>query len=236
MNSRYSRHGRFPNDSWDERNGYAESRPRARDDGYDNPDYAASRGGAAEYAGLSDADADYRPGADSDRWREPWAYRPKGGYVGYSPYLAPIPGRMDAPARRRDIPRWEGRGYDYGSARESDRGFFTRAADEVASWFGDEDAERRRERDYRGYGPRGYTRSDDRIHEDVNDRLMDEPEVDATDITVSVANREVTLDGTVDSRLAKRRAEDCADAVSGVTYVQNNLRIRSAAETPQGAS
>lgn len=40
------------------------------------------------------------------------------------------------------------RGYDY-----QDRGFFDRAGDEVRSWFGDEDAERRRRADER-YAPR----------------------------------------------------------------------------------
>jgi len=40
---------------------------------------------------------------------------------------------------------------------DQDRGFFERAGDEIASWFGDDDAERRRDRDRRfeerGYGP-----------------------------------------------------------------------------------
>jgi hypothetical protein len=35
---------------------------------------------------------------------------------------------------------------------DDDRGFFERAGDEVRSWFGDEEAERRRERDQYGYG------------------------------------------------------------------------------------
>ena len=51
--------------------------------------------------------------------------------------------------------------------------------------------------------------------------------MDATDIEVGVSGREVTLDGTVDSRMAKRRAEDIADSVSGVLHVQNNLRVRA---------
>jgi hypothetical protein len=38
----------------------------------------------------------------------------------------------------------------------------------------------------------------------------------------------VTLNGTVTSRFAKRRAEDCADDVSGVGHVQNNLRVNTA--------
>lgn len=112
--------------------------------------------------------------------------------------------------------------------RDEDRGFMERAGDEVASWFGDDDAERRREEDrHRGRGPRGYQRSDSRILEDVNDRLSDDPALDASDIEVTVSQAEVTLTGKVDSRWAKRRAEDCVERVSGVQHVQNNLRVRS---------
>lgn len=107
-----------------------------------------------------------------------------------------------------------------------ERGFFDKAADEVQSWFGDEDAERRRARDHRGKGPRNYQRSDARISDDVHQRLADDHHLDASDIEVTVSGREVTLDGTVESRSAKRHAEDCADAVSGVEHVQNNLRVR----------
>jgi BON domain len=79
---------------------------------------------------------------------------------------------------------------------------------------------------YRGRGPKGYTRSDDRIREDVNDRLTDDWSLDASDIEVSVSGGEVTLSGTVNSRMDKRRAEDIAESVSGVRNVQNNLRVR----------
>lgn len=79
--------------------------------------------------------------------------------------------------------------------------------------------------DHRGRGPKGWKRSDDRILEDVHERLADDPQVDASEIEVRVENGEVTLNGTVDSRQAKRRAEDCAESVSGVTHCQNNLRV-----------
>ena len=120
---------------------------------------------------------------------------------------------------------------DYGSNRGRDyrrggRDWWDRASDEVMSWFGDEDASRRRKQDYRGRGPQSYTRSDDRIREDVNDNLTDDWGVDARNITVAVKNGEVTLDGTVSTRLQKRRAEDCAEDVSGVKHVQNNLRVQ----------
>ena len=40
-----------------------------------------------------------------------------------------------------------GRGWDRDDDDDRDRGFFERAGDEVASWFGDEEAERRRRED-----------------------------------------------------------------------------------------
>ena len=115
----------------------------------------------------------------------------------------------------------------YGLRGREERGLFARAADEVSSWFGDEGAERRRQEDHRGRGPKGYRRTDARIQEDVNDRLADDSYLDASDVEVAVENGEVTLSGLVDSRQARRRAEDLAEQVSGVSYVQNNLRVRS---------
>lgn len=139
--------------------------------------------------------------------------------TGYGPY-----------ARPRDMGR-EPPGF-YGGSRSYEgegRGFMDRASDEVASWFGDEDAEARREADHRGRGPKGYVRSDTRIEEDIHDRLTDDPFLDASEIAVTVKDREITLDGTVESRRAKRQAEDCADSISGVTHVQNNLRVQQPA-------
>ncbi|MCQ0970462.1 BON domain-containing protein [Paracoccus sp. TK19116] len=80
--------------------------------------------------------------------------------------------------------------------------------------------------EHRGRGPKGYARSDERIREDVCDHLSDDGSLDASDIEVEVSDSEVTLSGHVESRRDKRRAEDCADAVSGVRHVQNNLRTK----------
>jgi osmotically-inducible protein OsmY len=112
-----------------------------------------------------------------------------------------------------------------------DRSWWDKTTDEVSSWFGDEEAERRRERDrqvagqHRGKGPKGYSRSDDRIREDISDRLSDDDYVDASDIDVQVNGSEVILTGTVDSKEAKRRAEDIAERISGVRNVENRLRV-----------
>ena len=187
-----------------------------------------------------------------------------------------------------------------GRERGEDRGFFDRAGDEVRSWFGDKEAERRRRaergerydreedegyrrgryhepvfrsreydrgepsydrgeyepgrrgysgqdpdypsmygerertypesrsarRSYRGLGPRGYQRSDQRIWEDINDRLTEDDEIDASDIEVIVNNGDVTLNGTVDDRWTKRRVEDVVEEVTGVGEVINQLRTR----------
>ena len=123
--------------------------------------------------------------------------------------------------------------------RDNDRNWWDRATDEVSSWFGDDDAERRRERDrqlsHRGKGPKNYNRSDDRIKEDINDKLSDDPFIDASDIDVTVSNGEVTLTGTVDHRSTKRRAEDLAEAVSGVRNVENRIRVGSTASMVSGS-
>lgn len=145
--------------------------------------------------------------------------------------------------RRRNQDRYGLESFGRGSRDyNEERGFFERAGDEVRSWFGDEDAERRRDRDmreagqHRGRGPKGYQRSDARVLEDVNDRLTEDPHIDASEIEVTVVSREVTLIGTVNSRFEKRHAEDLAESVSGVTHVQNNLRIQQAADAGMDGS
>jgi osmotically-inducible protein OsmY len=83
---------------------------------------------------------------------------------------------------------------------------------------------------YAGRGPRGYQRSDERIGEELNDRLTAHGLIDATEIQCQIQNGEVTLTGFVDSRQAKRAAEDLAEDITGVREVHNQLRIRSHAE------
>ena len=83
----------------------------------------------------------------------------------------------------------------------------------------------RDEHSFRGRGPKNYRRSDERIREEVNERLTDHPRIDATDIEVQVENGEVTLDGTVADRNQKRLAEDIADDCRGVIDVHNRLRM-----------
>lgn len=76
-----------------------------------------------------------------------------------------------------------------------------------------------------GLGPRNWRRPDRRIEEDVNEALTRDPHLDPTDIEVSVKDGEVTLTGAVHDRDAKRRAEDDAEACSGVHDVHNRLVV-----------
>ena len=77
-----------------------------------------------------------------------------------------------------------------------------------------------------GRGPQGYQRSDARIEEDVCEHLTHHGMLDATGIQVQVENGEVTLTGTVESRQAKRMAEDILDGISGVRDIHNQLRVQ----------
>jgi len=79
--------------------------------------------------------------------------------------------------------------------------------------------------DFRGRGPRGYVRSDERIGEDIHERLTEDPMLDAGDITVEVRDGVVTLGGHVPQRWLRHHAEDLVDACSGVRDIRNELRV-----------
>lgn len=131
--------------------------------------------------------------------------------------------------------------------------FLNRAGQKISNWFrgndlldGSEGRDRDRyydtaqddwrgyERGHRGLGPKGYKRSDDRISDDVCERLADDRWLDASNIDVKVSAGEVTLSGSVDHRDAKHRAERLVESVSGVNHVQNNLRVGSNPLTGSG--
>ena len=186
----------------------------SRDSGFGS--YGRRSGGREEYR-----ESDYRGGQGSSR------------------------GDARGPSAHPEAYATNGRDYmgdpDYSNWRQAGerRGFFERAGDTVASWFGGGDDARgrnqdRREDDHRGRGPSGYTRSDDRIREDANDALTHDRNVDATHITVKVESGEVTLDGTVRDRQSKRRAEDAVEHISGVKHVQNNLRVQDQSQSTSG--
>ena len=78
---------------------------------------------------------------------------------------------------------------------------------------------------FTGRGPKGYQRSDEKICDDVNERLERHGDLDASEIEVSCEAGVVTLKGKVDDRASKRRAEECAEDVYGVKDVMNEIRV-----------
>jgi hypothetical protein len=147
--------------------------------------------------------------------------------------------------------------YGYGRERRHDDGdnnWWDRTKEKVSSWFSDDDDDDRRRNyrsdnrqgsqqyasgmssagssfrptgEHRGKGPKGYQRSDDRIREDVCDRLYEDGHVDASDIDVKVEGSEVVLSGSVRSREEKRRAEDVVENIMGVRHVENRIRVNN---------
>lgn len=69
-------------------------------------------------------------------------------------------------------------------------------------------------------------RSDSDIKRDVEDELQWDPNIDATDIGVTVKDGVVALTGFVRSHTEKLEAEDAAKRVAGVAGVANDLEVR----------
>jgi BON domain len=125
-------------------------------------------------------------------------------------------------------------GLDY-TGRSADPGEYISSDQDDARWWNDRAGwPEQRIGGFRGKGPRGYRRSDERIREDVNECLTDDHHIDASDIEVEVRDAEVTLSGSVSTREQKRRAEELIEQLSGVVDVHNRLRVSSGnSETPQ---
>jgi hypothetical protein len=75
-------------------------------------------------------------------------------------------------------------------------------------------------------GPKGYQRSDERLKEDISERLMQSDHVDSSDVTVNVVAGKVTLEGAVPSRYMKHYIEDLADGCPGVQDIENRIRVK----------
>jgi osmotically-inducible protein OsmY len=219
--SRVSRGGAYGRES------YAAGRPEGRAEGYA---YESGRYGwqrprftSQDYTGR---------GYDEEAARGRYGERGRRGEAEWDEAQAP-----------RESRSWEAeRGYGEARRRWEEReggDFLQRAGERIGSWFrspGDEPPRGREDlgRSHRGLGPKGYQRSDERINEEVHDRLTDDPWLDASNVQVAVNEAEVTLSGHVESREGKHRAERLIEDISGVRHVQNNLRVEPAVLTGAG--
>lgn len=141
---------------------------------------------------------------------------------------------------------FENRPSGYPRARESYRGtsgYETgRGAGSFGSWGRLEDSRRMSSSPdwesgpYVGRGPRGYQRSDERIREEICERLTRHGRIDASDIEIRVAGGEVTLEGSVNDRDSKRLAEDVTESVFGVKDVTNHIKVYREEYQPVGTT
>ncbi|MFO7275428.1 MAG: BON domain-containing protein [Pseudomonadota bacterium] len=75
-------------------------------------------------------------------------------------------------------------------------------------------------------GPKGYQRSDERLKEDICERLMQAEHIDSSEVTIEVQAGRVTLEGTVPERYMKHAIEDLVDACPGVQDIDNRIRVQ----------
>lgn len=140
-------------------------------------------------------------------------------------------GRVNERRRTFENDHIPGREYDYNRFGMGDQGGTWNQRGDESYDFGEHNQQYTSHyssdlANHRGKGPKGFTRTDERIKEDINCRLTDDAYVDASNVEVSVENGEVTLTGSVPDRSSKRRAEDVAELVSGVSNVENRLRVK----------
>jgi hypothetical protein len=155
--------------------------------------------------------------------------------------------RDDEEDRRREMQRHspgyreyaQRRGWETDEERDDDRdhehgvlyNLGRRIGEVVGDWFGtpDEQHERRT-------GPRGYQRSDERIRDQICERLSYARGVDVSDVSVDVSEGVVSLTGTVRDRGQKYYIEDMADGTYGVKEVNNDIRVRRDSESASASS
>jgi hypothetical protein len=173
---------------------------------------------------------------DRDRdpdWERRYGARSGGGrvvYGGYGPQERW--GEYRGEDRPEVDPPWVERGPDARRAREDSRGLVEWEDRGPIKWLGD------KLREFTGRpsrGPKGYTRSDERIFDDVCERIA-RSGVDADDVEVKVEKREVTLTGTVRNRAEKWRLEEVAEDVFGVEDVHNQLKVPRTGPFERGTS
>lgn len=88
------------------------------------------------------------------------------------------------------------------------------------------DSQRAPRQSFRGVGPKGYQRSDERLKEMICERLTDDPRIDASDVSVEVRQSAVKLTGTIPDRRTKYAIEDLIEQL-GASDVDNRLRVQS---------
>lgn len=191
---------RWRDEGWRGEGAYDEERVGA---GYGGSHGAPYGGYPPGFQGSRGEYSTYGSGADVGGWRTEEHRRDSGRSMrdarsGYG--------------REREMGRWGEDRERYG--RDDDRGILDRMGDRMKEGF----------HKLTGRGPKGYRRPDERIRDDVSERIA-LSWIDASNVEVKVENGEVTLSGFVARREDKRELEEMAEDVFGVTEVNNHLRV-----------
>jgi hypothetical protein len=192
--------------------------------GYSEDIYHGRRGPGGQYReGMEGGgDGPFYPG--QEHWERSYEYGPEWSTGQPHPGdFGPEEGAM----------RTRGRDEERTSFREGGRG---RGFGRGGSYAGGESWTWDVEGPHRGQGPEGYRRTDERIHEDVCERLSANGRLDASRLRVRVDDGEVTLEGRVRDRRSKRLAEAIADTVRGVVDVHNRLTLAEERRGRRGAA
>ncbi len=94
----------------------------------------------------------------------------------------------------------------------------------------------RRTGPYKGVGPKGYVRSDERIHEEVCEMLTHHSAIDASEILCSVKDAEVTLSGLVPEASMKNMAEEVVGRCNGIKEIHNKLEVEESLNSENAGS
>lgn len=107
------------------------------------------------------------------------------------------------------------------------------APSSISAWRVDDAAGARMsgEAKFRGVGPKGYQRSDARLHEQVCERLLLDPYLDASGVAVRVAKGHVQLTGTVRTERMRSAAVAAAASVAA-KGVDDRLTVDAAVAGP----
>lgn len=206
-------------------------------------DYPGTRQGRKDFGSFEhdrDRDMDYRP---SDRSESSSDYSEYGSYRGeYSnepqqrnsymgrPGLtgANANGRFSSPSSQGYRP-YQDYGYSSSAMGRSWSGTDDGASQGYGASQGAYGAGRGSEstRGHSGKGPKGYKRSDEKIHDEICDLLTTHYDIDASELEVEVKEGVVTLGGAVESRRTKRLAEDLVADMNGVKDVRNQIKVLS---------
>ncbi|HKY93192.1 MAG TPA: BON domain-containing protein, partial [Nevskiaceae bacterium] len=89
------------------------------------------------------------------------------------------------------------------------------------------------DRSRQGSMPKGYTRSDERIKDDVCEQLY-RCGCNVSEVSIDVKGGTVTLEGSVTDRRLKHRIEDIVEECIGVKDVENRIRVTRGSERQMG--